>query len=629
MKPARNLPRVTMSRPNGSPIALAPEKASEFQGTVPVPRTLLQLVLLGIALVFAWLHFGASGPSRSVASGPDPFAGKSVPDAPAAPVRLVSDKARLLHAQVARGDLNGAADTFAGVLASSKMEAWHFYPMGEFMNEVTGAGDDAYLRNLNRWVTTDPTSDVPLILRARYYHDMSWRVRGTRYVDKTAPEKTRAYYELRQKAIADINTAIAFNDRDPYSFYLLLTAEGTEAAFRRGIAKYPTYYPLHVFWLSRLEPKWGGSVDAMYAFVREFADAAPAGSPMKLLYLDLYDDLLGIADSSCVTYTGNDAKRCVAAASGQLISKPLEDNVQRAAALYSKTNPYQYSEEMLSRLKWLVNENGHEVRAAAVLQAVADAMNGSTALIPAKGLSTNFVLDQAAGSVWYHAGRYDNAETLYLRALDDLRSFDFPDEERRATAIGATYDSLASIYMAAGQFEKVIAARNMTERYVGVAGGPRAAIKCEALFDLNRYQDAVDACTKLLDVQPNFAALRFRGKAYRALGMPDFALADLTAVAASDDRFNASAALDLSLIYGDMAAYDKIIQVFSTYSSVFDPDEETRRTVAVAYNNRCYAYLKLRQLKRALEDCDKSLQFDTIPDALQKKHEILAVLESN
>ena len=104
----------------------------------------------------------------------------------------------------------------------------------------------------------------------------------------------------------------------------------------------------------------------------------------------------------------------------------------------------------------------------------------------------------------------------------------------------------------------------------------------------------MDACTTLLGVTKNYVALRFRGKAYRALGMREKALADLKAVADSNDRYRGSAAIDLTLIYGDMNAYDKILELFATYPDLFDKEERTKRGVAVAYNNRCYAYLKLR-----------------------------------
>jgi len=55
--------------------------------------------------------------------------------------------------------------------------------------------------------------------------------------------------------------------------------------------------------LSRtLQPKWGGSVAAMYSFVDKYAGPAAEDSPLKLLYLSLYRHLLGYASVSCSPY---------------------------------------------------------------------------------------------------------------------------------------------------------------------------------------------------------------------------------------------------------------------------------------------------------------------------------------
>jgi hypothetical protein len=48
--------------------------------------------------------------------------------------------------------------------------------------------------------------------------------------------------------------------------------------------------------------------------------------------------------------------------------------------------------------------------------------------------------------------------------------------------------------------------------------------------------------------------------------------------------------------------------------------------LAVSYNNRCYAEMKLGELKKALDDCTTSLKYDRIPDAFQKQQELLNLL---
>jgi hypothetical protein len=45
--------------------------------------------------------------------------------------------------------------------------------------------------------------------------------------------------------------------------------------------------------------------------------------------------------------------------------------------------------------------------------------------------------------------------------------------------------------------------------------------------------------------------------------------------------------------------------------------------MAVAYNNRCYAFMQLGQLKEALDDCRASLKYGSIPDAYRKLQQLV------
>ena len=50
--------------------------------------------------------------------------------------------------------------------------------------------------------------------------------------------------------------------------------------------------------------------------------------------------------------------------------------------------------------------------------------------------------------------------------------------------------------------------------------------------------------------------------------------------------------------------------------------------VAIAYNNRCFAYMKLGKLKEALDDCNNSLKYGRLPDALQKQQQLVKLLSA-
>ena len=59
---------------------------------------------------------------------------------------------------------------------------------------------------------------------------------------------------------------------------------------------------------------------------------------------------------------------------------------------------------------------------------------------------------------------------------------------------------------------------------------------------------------------------------------------------------------------------------------LFDAELQESHELAVAYNNRCFANMKVGPLQGTLEDCTMSLRFDRIPDALQKQQELLKML---
>ena len=54
---------------------------------------------------------------------------------------------------------------------------------------------------------------------------------------------------------------------------------------------------------------------------------------------------------------------------------------------------------------------------------------------------------------------------------------------------------------------------------------------------------------------------------------------------------------------------------------------ESINNLAVAYNNRCYGYMKLGELEKALADCTASLRYDSLPDAYAKQDQIVKMLK--
>jgi tetratricopeptide (TPR) repeat protein len=108
----------------------------------------------------------------------------------------------------------------------------------------------------------------------------------------------------------------------------------------------------------------------------------------------------------------------------------------------------------------------------------------------------------------------------------------------------------------------------------------------------------------------------------------DDALRDFKAVADSPDSFRATAAIDVSMILFDRKDIPGALAALNEYTylydaALYDAALTAKQSIAVAYNNRCYAYMELGELMKALEDCKTSLKYGNLPDAYRKQLELI------
>jgi tetratricopeptide (TPR) repeat protein len=75
-----------------------------------------------------------------------------------------------------------------------------------------------------------------------------------------------------------------------------------------------------------------------------------------------------------------------------------------------------------------------------------------------------------------------------------------------------------------------------------------------------------------------------------------------------------------------LGKYAVELEIFEKYPFVFDASLQPPEDLAIAYNNRCFAYMKLGELNKALEDCTTSLRYGRLPDALQKQQQLQKLL---
>lgn len=609
------------------------ESAIHNDGHTMSARTFVLAMLLVATLLALASYFIFSGPPTGVPSARAEinakFAALSVqPHA----VELTTEKALRFRAAVEQGDFHSATSIATEVLGQSHIENWRFHPFGQFMNGLSDLTDPSYQANLDKWVAQASKNAFARLVRAQFQYDLAWAQRGHGFSAKVDPHHMAAFGHAMVQALEDVNQSLTLDPANPYGLALRLRVmrglgapqEQMKETFEAAIAKYPNFYGLYREMLSGYNPKWGGTIPAMYAFVKQYAERAPTYSPLKMLYLDLYNDLLDIASISCMSYWGDNdqAPQCVKAVMEKIVTPDLDDRALSAFQLYDHTDKYQFGVFVGEIIGQMLKTNGGDLFASIMLQAAADAMHSDTQLSEDKPHANDYVVDALVAQSWYARGFYDNALKKNREALKDSTSTHFPNEEERDVALANIYEAMAGVY-------------NKLNQYVDLAAYERAAIAlrrrtgyehlvCYAYYQLKDYDAAIRACTDTINDQTaNLTALFWRASAYEDAGNKDAALKDFTIVAGSEGDYRASAAISLSMIYFGRGDNRSALNVLNQYKYLYDPNLSYRSDIAVAYNNRCYALMQLGELRDALTDCTASLKYGNIPDAYRKEQELL------
>ncbi len=431
-----------------------------------VPVAAAAAVLAISVFAVFWLH-------RDEASAANPGQLKSEIDGkisalnpPSRTVELPTEKARRVRSAIDEGDYAAADKIFAGVLADSRIESWRFYPFTDFIDGIADIDNPAFETGLDTWVEKDGNDAAALLIRARFYFDVAWEKRGHDYTGDTAAEKLDAFQSYIDKALADCEAALRLDPANPYTLYLrfriLSSLGGSQRmvqAFQEAVARYPGYYPLYTMMLDRLQPKWGGSVPAMYAFVDRYAGGAGETAPLKLLYVDLYRSLLETAMASCDSghLAGDKLAECVSSAMRKIVTPELESAIPAAMKLYDHSDKYQFGLALGSILSKMLKWAGGQTHAGALLEIAAVAMHSSTQLKPDNPVANSYVIDKLVAESWYSKSFFDNALKKAREALEDVDATTFPSEAEKDFAIAGIleYAGVASGYL--GQATDAIA----------------------------------------------------------------------------------------------------------------------------------------------------------------------------
>jgi len=169
--------------------------------------------------------------------------------------------------------------------------------------EYSGVDATQLLVNLSNWRRAVPGSVYPDLLEAMLYQSIAWQIRGRGYADSVSNEQWQAFSIQLEMAAAAIDNAAPRGKQTPLWYALALwngldrdvSPKRLRATFNAGAKQFPGYEGIYRAMLRPLMPRWGGSFEAVEAFIREVADQERLWTPdarYASLYLQ-YADLEG------------------------------------------------------------------------------------------------------------------------------------------------------------------------------------------------------------------------------------------------------------------------------------------------------------------------------------------------
>jgi tetratricopeptide (TPR) repeat protein len=481
-----------------------------------------------------------------------------------------AEKATRARQAIKHADFGAAHQIIADVLDASTMRPWRFYPFGALMTAISDVQDRSFEHHLDEWVAHAPNDPFPQLTRAKFYFDIGWSRRGRGVVRNTPASQIDSFTDYIAKALTDINAAIALDRTNPYSYRLKLSilsahgfSEEMRVGFEEAIAAYPDFFTLYHVVLDSLTPKWGGSTKAMYRFVDYYAGRAPENSPLKLLYLGLYSNLLDNAFNSC--NNGNQDSevlaRCIAIHMKRDVTPQLEEKIQAVLQLYDHFEHQEFAFIIRTMVGSMLPVLGGDAYSGAILERAATATHSSIEMAGTQPSHNDYVIDELAAVPWRHKLLLDNSIEKFKEALRDVEFINFANQGDKNEEIAYVYDQLAMYSDLKSQYlTRMRLLGGLNDTYIDMIVYETAALMltkgtqnehlaCYGYYNLKMYEEAIRSCTAVLGSNENILAHYWRGIAYKDTQQPEAALRDLAAVAESDNSQHTTAAIQMVYIY--------------------------------------------------------------------------------
>lgn len=165
------------------------------------------------------------------------------------------------------------------------------------------------LAKISEWRQKNPASTAVDIVEAAILQSWAWSARGTGYSRTVTPEGWKLFGERMKRAEDVLFGSKDRSSNNPLWFYeymevaLQLRWEPAEfrALYDAAISRFPEFHPLYFSMIRSLEPRWGGSIEEIDAYIAEVVKQAKAQEG-KIMYARLYWYLAGAEGEDFVLF---------------------------------------------------------------------------------------------------------------------------------------------------------------------------------------------------------------------------------------------------------------------------------------------------------------------------------------
>ncbi|MDD5328252.1 MAG: right-handed parallel beta-helix repeat-containing protein [Phycisphaerae bacterium] len=188
-----------------------------------------------------------------------------------------------------------------------------YYSFGRGFNQQRF---DDNIKLIEKWISKYPDSVTPQIALASVIYWKAWDIRGDSYSYKVSPEAWKPFEENLSKALDVLKQAESLNVKDPALYTMWISVarglhkmDDLEAAFQKGIAIDPTYYPLYDAHCFTYLPRWYGKQGQYEQLAAEAAESTKNEMGQSLYYLLARGAISYVKDVNQFKEFGFDYKR--------------------------------------------------------------------------------------------------------------------------------------------------------------------------------------------------------------------------------------------------------------------------------------------------------------------------------